>query len=382
MEKEIQQILDSSENFLDEDTGLTEAEEKALQALSIEEARARHLELRKTRALLSYREAKLNRQNKIKSKSYHKMLKREKLRKSMKEFEELKQKDPTKALEKLQELEKLRIQERASLKHLKTGKWSKINKIRAKYDQEARDKLAEQLNLNKDLMRRLYEESDESEKSEDEEIDRKLVSERSALMQSVSDKAIINEVNAVDGKEVGADELFERNYSNLVEKMNVDELQRQNNESRKQKQKKSKRLNKQSLVAQKQAQVDEGSASEAEDNQDGSGDEDEEQYKRLVSEALAEDDVIEDFHKDKQNAIEEDQGKSKDTFLPGWGRWGGNGIQVKDKLRKKYVEKAAPIKRKDRKMKNVIISEKKDQVIAKYLVSASLRFLNICNIDL
>lgn len=371
LEKEIQNIFDSSENYLDEDVGLTEAEEKALQAMSIEEARARHQELRKTRALLSYREAKLSRQNKIKSKSYRKMLKREKLRKSMKEFETLKEKDPVKALEKLQELEKLRIQERASLKHLKTGKWSKINKIRAKYDQDARDKLAEQVNLNKDLMKRLYE-SEESEHSEDDAMDQQIVTEKNALMQTISDTAIINE-NGVETNENVDNEMFERNYNNLVDKIVVEDLERQKSGSQKQKRKRNRKLNKKSLIGEQQGQVEEGSASEDEHEGAGSdaddGDKEEEEYKRLVSEALAEDDVIADFQKDKQELMESEQAKGKDNFLPGWGRWAGSGIQVKDRVRKRYEEKVPQVKRKDREMKNVVISEKKDQVIAKYLVS-------------
>lgn len=86
-EKEIHELLTSSDNYLNDEKPLTEAEERALRAMSIEEAKAKHRELRRQRALLSYQEAKLNRQNKIKSRSYRKIKKKEKLKKTMKEFE-------------------------------------------------------------------------------------------------------------------------------------------------------------------------------------------------------------------------------------------------------------------------------------------------------
>jgi U3 small nucleolar RNA-associated protein 14 len=45
-EKEINELLKSSENYLNDEQPLTEAEEKALSAMSIEEAKAKHRELR------------------------------------------------------------------------------------------------------------------------------------------------------------------------------------------------------------------------------------------------------------------------------------------------------------------------------------------------
>ncbi len=79
-------------------------------------------------------EAKARRQNKIKSKKYHRLLKRQKMKEHMKEFEALQRSDPDAALEKLRELEKQRVEERMTLKHKGAGKWAKMQAIRAKYD--------------------------------------------------------------------------------------------------------------------------------------------------------------------------------------------------------------------------------------------------------
>lgn len=122
--------------------------------MSLEEAKLRHKELQRMRALLSYQEIKLKRQGKIKSKRYHRILKKEKLKKGMEEFENEKKNNPEVAIEKLNELEKLRALERASLKHKNTGKWAKHNKLRSKYDDSARIALSEQLELSKSLTKK------------------------------------------------------------------------------------------------------------------------------------------------------------------------------------------------------------------------------------
>ncbi|KAH7947654.1 hypothetical protein HPB52_014891 [Rhipicephalus sanguineus] len=136
LEREINKILKVSENVTAPGAELTPAEEKALKAMSLEEAKERLAELKKMRALMSYQEMKARRQGKIKSKKYHRILKKERLRKEMKEFEELKEKDPELAIEKLKELEKQRILERVSLRHKGTGKWAKQQMLRTKYNQE------------------------------------------------------------------------------------------------------------------------------------------------------------------------------------------------------------------------------------------------------
>lgn len=104
--------------------------------LTLKELRAKRGELAKIRAKLSYQEAKARRQNKIKSKKYHRVQKKAKIKQQLKEFEELRKSNPEEALKKLDEIERIRALERFSLRHKSTGKWAKNKQIRAKYDKE------------------------------------------------------------------------------------------------------------------------------------------------------------------------------------------------------------------------------------------------------
>ena len=329
-EKEIDDLLKSSDNYLNDEQPLTEAEERTLNAMSIEEAKAKYRELRRKRALLSYQEAKLNRQNKIKSKSYHKLKKRERLKKTMKEFEELKRTDPQKALEKLQELEKIRIQERTSLKHLNTGKWAKFNKIRAKNDKESRQKLSEQIDLNKQLVKKLFEDTDDEDSEAEEEEMFLNEDELEATFKnqeedvnsilrfdknSANNETMNNESKEANQFNEQSELMFENNYNNLVEKMNVEQLEEMMKKKKK-KNKSKEMLNEKVIKIQ-----DENSESENSDNESNDSEVDEANYRKLISEALAEDDAVEDFSREKRELIEKEKGKDQDNFLPGWGRY-------------------------------------------------------------
>lgn len=133
---------------------LTEYELSLLKSKSIEEARIIHRELQRRRLLLSYQEAKFRRQRKIKSKKYHRLEKKKKLKNSVEDFEKLVEENSDKAAETLEELDRLRALERASLKHRNTGKWAKHNKLRAKYDDQAREALEQQMKINAELMKK------------------------------------------------------------------------------------------------------------------------------------------------------------------------------------------------------------------------------------
>ncbi|NXO62025.1 UT14A protein, partial [Phainopepla nitens] len=130
---------------------LTPEEMASVQAMSLEE-------LQKARAVQSYYEAKARRAKRIKSKKYHRVLKKSRRRQALKEFEQLHRSDPAAALAQLEELEQLRMQERMSLKHQNKGKWARSRAIMAKYDLEARKAMQEQLARNKELMQKVREE--------------------------------------------------------------------------------------------------------------------------------------------------------------------------------------------------------------------------------
>ncbi|KAJ8401756.1 hypothetical protein AAFF_G00377270 [Aldrovandia affinis] len=152
------------------DPVLTPVEEASLKAMSLDEAKIRRAELQKARVLQSYYEAKAKRERKIKSKKYHKVLNKAKRKEFLKDFEEMRRTDPTAALEELQKMELSRMEERMSLKHQNSGKWAKSRAIMAKYDNEARKAMQQQLEVNKELTQKLAVPSESEEEEEPEEV--------------------------------------------------------------------------------------------------------------------------------------------------------------------------------------------------------------------
>ncbi|NXS84282.1 UT14A protein, partial [Erpornis zantholeuca] len=165
LEQEILGLLHKTQQPVT-DPLLTPEEMASLQAMSLEEARRRRAELQKARAVQSYYEAKARRAKRIKSKKYHRVLKKSRRRQALKEFEQLHKSDPEAALAQLEELEQLRMQERMSLKHQNKGKWARSRAIMAKYDLEARKAMQEQLARNKELMQKVRVEPPEEEPCE------------------------------------------------------------------------------------------------------------------------------------------------------------------------------------------------------------------------
>uniref|UniRef100_A0A6P4F7G3 U3 small nucleolar RNA-associated protein 14 homolog A n=1 Tax=Drosophila rhopaloa TaxID=1041015 RepID=A0A6P4F7G3_DRORH len=158
---------------------LAKQERQLLQKkLTRDELFARRKELAYLKMRESQKSAKARMQNKIKSKKFHKLQKRQKILEQMKEFELLQKTNPEAALEKLNELEKSRVKERASLRHKNTGTWAKNLQVRAKYDKDVRKDLAEQLAVSRELTQKKLESDSEDEETskkrvapEEEEID-------------------------------------------------------------------------------------------------------------------------------------------------------------------------------------------------------------------
>lgn len=112
----------------------------------------------------------------------------------------------------------------------------------------------------------------------------------------------------------------------------------------------------------------------------------------LIRQAFAGDDVDDDFEKDKQEILnEENPEPEKPLLLPGWGQW--THVQQKKGLpswmlkkhedaQKKRAE--ALKKRKDAQLKNVIISEKIDKKVSaiKYKVLNLSYYFQIIDINL
>jgi U3 small nucleolar RNA-associated protein 14 len=84
------------------------------------------------------------------------------------------------------------------------------------------------------------------------------------------------------------------------------------------------------------------------------------QQQELINRAFAGDGFEQDFALEKEAAIAEDAPKQEDLTLPGWGSWTGQGVKRRatERMLVKNVPGIDALKRKDAKLKNVIINEK------------------------
>lgn len=144
------EALDPKPEVPKDDDEASDQEDPELK-LSRTEMIARSKEMRLLRIRESQKSAKARMQNKIKSKKFHKILKKEKLKEQMKEFEALQKDDPEAAMRKLDMIEKQRAEERALLRHKNTGTWAKNLQVRAKYDKDVRKDLSQQLAIGREL---------------------------------------------------------------------------------------------------------------------------------------------------------------------------------------------------------------------------------------
>lgn len=309
-----EEIQNESVSQLD-DQEFSQSEKKYLKAISAEEAKERLKQMQKTRILLNTFGAKMRRQNKIKSKSYRRLLKQQRIRTHVKKVES----DKDKLLDEIERLKTLRAQERASLRHKNTGKWAKHAKFRAKYDEEARNALLEQIGVASKLLGKPAVPQSDSDESQDEEADDDSVSESGE--------------DSVHSEEEKKDEPTSANDRLIV----------------------SSELTNDRSAKKRKASTDGG---DDDDDDDDEGDDDEDEQRKLMSEAFANDDVVGEFKKLKSQLADEEQPKDIDLFLPGWGDWAGPGIKVNRRKRKKYIIKADKVDRKDESLSNVIISER------------------------
>ncbi|XP_067903669.1 U3 small nucleolar RNA-associated protein 14 homolog A isoform X2 [Heterodontus francisci] len=492
-------------------------------------AKERRAELQKARVLQSYYEAKAKRAKKIKSKKFHKVLKKFKQKEVLKQFEELRKANPEAALEELKKMEQTRMEERMTLRHQNSGKWAKSKVIMAKYDTEARNAIQKQLEKNKMLTTKVLVPS-ESEDEVETEVDRGDIVPDFVNDVEMNTNTVVNpwmlgtlstdpknfearemeivtpvQVNgneeSDDGEKLSEDEVLlqefeerrrirkecegdlagssvivgesknEENVKNNDEKESIvpgdqdekeehleedvnefnnlfQKLIRNKSEPTSRDPKKSQMKNKKMRTnkSKEDAQIpeereepildeqlerkrtmeefetlgqDEGhdlSEVSALDTPQLSGDavdsenksnaktevkknrlinpkdvlmvtsktiemplvptaieeenEGQEDQRMVIQEAFASDDVIDDFLKDKQRQIDAGKPKDIDLTLPGWGEWGGQGLQPSAKKRRRFLIKAAPPPpRKDRNLPNVIISEKRDIGVAAHQVN-------------
>merc|ERR550519_684882 len=103
-------------------------------------------------------------------------------------------------------------------------------------------------------------------------------------------------------------------------------------------------------------------------NEEDSDNEDEQ--RKAIAEAFADDDVVADFTSEKAAIVDANKPKDIDLTLPGWGDWGGGGLKVSKRKRKRFIIKAPPApKRNDENKGHLILNTDKDVKIKAHQVS-------------
>ncbi|KAJ8931161.1 hypothetical protein NQ314_015963 [Rhamnusium bicolor] len=91
---------------------------------------------------------------------------------------------------------------------------------------------------------------------------------------------------------------------------------------------------------------------------------------KVILEAFEDDDIVQDFEKEKAEEIEKDTPKDIDLNLPGWGSWGGSNINPSKRKRKRFIIKMPPkMPRRDDNKGSLIINEKAQSKIKPHMVS-------------
>ena len=136
MEREVQMILVQT-GATDELAEKREEDELGSRNFSVEEMKERQAELAKVKALMFYEQMKRHRLNKIKSKAYRRIRKRQKGKLDA-EQGDLADLDPELARE-MEEKEALRqVKERMDMKHKNTGKWARMALQHGQHDESLR----------------------------------------------------------------------------------------------------------------------------------------------------------------------------------------------------------------------------------------------------
>jgi len=84
--------------------------------------------------------------------------------------------------------------------------------------------------------------------------------------------------------------------------------------------------------------------------------------KMSLAEAFENDDIVNDFEQEVENENKKNFG-SEESTLPGWGSWGGEGVQAR---RPKFMKKVTEVKKKDR----IIISNAVNEKLRTHLISS------------
>ena len=386
MEKEIALILEGSENNLKDQKLLTQSELKAVQAMSLQEMKLKRSEFLKLKAMQMYQESKFKRLKNIKSKRYRKILKKQKEKEEQKQMDLMEKDDPAKFKQVVEQMEKDRMKERMSLKHKNTTKWAKKQAAYAKYNDQVREQVQQQLEIGKNLRKKLPQ--SQVEESDAEEAEKEICIETRTLennpwmkmMQGVGGVTQNDRENKQIQSEYTQPKSFKQNEENVASSdesesgLEEDQVVNENENVTKCVDKSDTEMDNKTDLVNIQPMV-ESVELEIIKSRD----------KLSLSEAFADDDVVQEFRADKKFVVESEKVKPIDLRMPGWGDWSGAGIDPNEqkkrqkkkarKLRQKLVIRPQDVltkeelERKDKNLEHVIISEKKDTKMAEFQIS-------------
>ena len=137
MEREVQMILIQT-GATDAQAEEREEDELGSRNFSVEEMKERQAELSKVKALMFYEQMKRHRLNKIKSKAYRRIRKRQKNKLESDEKDEMAENDPEMAREEEEKEALRRVKERMDMKHKNTGKWARMALQHGHHDESLR----------------------------------------------------------------------------------------------------------------------------------------------------------------------------------------------------------------------------------------------------
>ena len=137
MEREVQMILVKT-GATDAQAEEREEDELGSRNFSVEEMKERQAELSKVKALMFYEQMKRHRLNKIKSKAYRRIRKRQKSKLESDEKEGMAENDPEMAREEEEKEALRRVKERMDMKHKNTGKWARMALQHGHHDESLR----------------------------------------------------------------------------------------------------------------------------------------------------------------------------------------------------------------------------------------------------
>ena len=415
LEQQIAAMLAGSSSVAAEGEEFSEVEKKCLEGLTAREALERKRELAKIRALQTYQEAKFRRQKKIKSKKFRKIERKMKRNEELAELEQLSKTDPEAAAEKLEQIEKTRIEERASLKHRNASKFLQDTAKRAKLtkNKDFTNIVNDQLRKHRELVTKHgkpAEDDDDNPEDDTETVDintssveqfsagykkfwegeqaQKEISRASEDLEDIFDEAEFNlkqnnsekiqtifgsvPVKETDTKEKNVEE------DHPLNNLQMDSFNYDSNTKTKPSNKKAEKPKEKSTLP----NVDPNDFLSMNPKSIGSDlpdivgyndleeDNDDDDQRDIIAEAFADDNIVDEFKKEKKMLIDSKKPKDIDLTLPGWGEWGGGGAMPSKRKRRRFTIKAPPgEKRRDENSGHLVLNLDKDKKLGKHQVS-------------